>query len=339
MWSRRRFLVTAAATITPLLPPTRTTPLIDSHVHVWKHDPAFPFAAGATSSRRRRLRRTAPRTDASQPRRPHRPHPGHPLPLGQPLPRQRPQALPTHLQRRLPSQPARPRRARPPQPPHRNRRLPRCPPQPLRHSRRRLDSRPAHATTLATMRSAQSPDDHPRAQSRACPTSSHSSSRTPTSTSSSTTWPTARSTSPTNSNCCSPSRRYPRVYVKISHMWSLSKQPYPYADAITQVKRLCDSLRSRSASCGEPTGPSRSSSSPTTRAVALYRDHLDFLARRRPRADPLKDRPASLAFWDRLVQKLAPSHFSENNLPKRKSAPARSTCAIPANLATELATC
>ncbi len=22
-------------------------PLIDSHVHVWKHDPAFPFAAGA----------------------------------------------------------------------------------------------------------------------------------------------------------------------------------------------------------------------------------------------------------------------------------------------------
>jgi predicted TIM-barrel fold metal-dependent hydrolase len=32
--------------------------------------------------------------------------------------------------------------------------------------------------------------------------------------------------------------RYPKVFVKISHTWSLSKQPYPYLDAQEHVKRL-----------------------------------------------------------------------------------------------------
>ncbi len=32
--------------------------------------------------------------------------------------------------------------------------------------------------------------------------------------------------------------RYPKVFVKISHMWSLSKEPYPYPDAQEQVKKL-----------------------------------------------------------------------------------------------------
>src|ERR1700733_10500446 len=49
MWSRRRFLITsAAATITPhRAAASFASPLIDSHVHVWKHTPAFPFAPGA----------------------------------------------------------------------------------------------------------------------------------------------------------------------------------------------------------------------------------------------------------------------------------------------------
>jgi len=34
--------------------------------------------------------------------------------------------------------------------------------------------------------------------------------------------------------------RYPKVFVKISHMWSLSKQVFPYPDATVQVKRLYD---------------------------------------------------------------------------------------------------
>jgi L-fuconolactonase len=33
-------------------------------------------------------------------------------------------------------------------------------------------------------------------------------------------------------------RRYPRVFVKISHTWSLSKQAYPWLDAQEHVKRL-----------------------------------------------------------------------------------------------------
>lgn len=32
--------------------------------------------------------------------------------------------------------------------------------------------------------------------------------------------------------------RYPRVFVKVSHTWSISKQPYPYLDAQEHVKRL-----------------------------------------------------------------------------------------------------
>ena len=37
-------------------------------------------------------------------------------------------------------------------------------------------------------------------------------------------------------------RRYPRVYVKISHTWSLSKDGYPWLDAQTLVKRLYDTF-------------------------------------------------------------------------------------------------
>jgi predicted TIM-barrel fold metal-dependent hydrolase len=32
--------------------------------------------------------------------------------------------------------------------------------------------------------------------------------------------------------------RYPRVFVKISHIWSISRQPYPWLDAQEHVKRL-----------------------------------------------------------------------------------------------------
>src|SRR6185295_1483514 len=34
--------------------------------------------------------------------------------------------------------------------------------------------------------------------------------------------------------------RYPRVFVKVSHTWSVSKEAYPYKDAQAQVKRLYD---------------------------------------------------------------------------------------------------
>src|SRR3984957_18630833 len=37
-------------------------------------------------------------------------------------------------------------------------------------------------------------------------------------------------------------QRYPKVFVKVSHTWSLSKQPYPYLDSQAQVKRLYDAF-------------------------------------------------------------------------------------------------
>jgi predicted TIM-barrel fold metal-dependent hydrolase len=37
-------------------------------------------------------------------------------------------------------------------------------------------------------------------------------------------------------------RRFPRAYVKISHAWSLSAEPYPYVDAHGQIRRLYDAF-------------------------------------------------------------------------------------------------
>ncbi len=36
--------------------------------------------------------------------------------------------------------------------------------------------------------------------------------------------------------------RYPRVYVKLSHLWSLSREAYPYRDTHEQVRRLYDAF-------------------------------------------------------------------------------------------------
>ncbi len=40
-------------------------------------------------------------------------------------------------------------------------------------------------------------------------------------------------------------RRYPKVFVKISHTWSLSRQPYPWLDAQEYVKRVYDAFGPR----------------------------------------------------------------------------------------------
>ncbi|GGG72998.1 amidohydrolase family protein [Edaphobacter dinghuensis] len=71
--------------------------------------------------------------------------------------------------------------------------------------------------------------------------------------------------------------RYPRVFVKISHMWSLSKQAYPYADAAEQVKRLYDRFGAERLMWGTDWPISLKQLS-YARAVALFRDHLDFMS-------------------------------------------------------------
>lgn len=71
--------------------------------------------------------------------------------------------------------------------------------------------------------------------------------------------------------------RYPRVFVKISHMWSLSKQPYPYPDAQAQVKSLHEAFTTQRLMWGTD-WPVSLKDLTYARAVALYRDHLDFLS-------------------------------------------------------------
>ncbi len=71
-------------------------------------------------------------------------------------------------------------------------------------------------------------------------------------------------------------QRYPKVYVKISHMWSLSKQPYPYPDSKEQVKRLFDSFGAKRLMWGTD-WPVSLKELTYGQAVELFRKHLDFL--------------------------------------------------------------
>ena len=71
--------------------------------------------------------------------------------------------------------------------------------------------------------------------------------------------------------------RYPKLFVKISHMWSLSKQPYPYPDAAAQVKRLYDTFGASRLMWGTD-WPICLKDLTYAQAVALFRDHLGFLS-------------------------------------------------------------
>jgi predicted TIM-barrel fold metal-dependent hydrolase len=88
--------------------------------------------------------------------------------------------------------------------------------------------------------------------------------------------------------------RYPKVFVKISHMWSLSHQPFPYRDADAQVKRLYDTFGPQRLMWGTD-WPISLKQLPYDQAVALYRDRLDFI--------PAKDREQILS---KTVQEVWP---------------------------------
>jgi len=70
--------------------------------------------------------------------------------------------------------------------------------------------------------------------------------------------------------------RYPRVYVKISHTWSLSKQPYPYPDTHHQVKKLYDAFGPRRLMWGTD-WPLVERHCGYAKALALVRDEMKFL--------------------------------------------------------------
>jgi L-fuconolactonase len=71
-------------------------------------------------------------------------------------------------------------------------------------------------------------------------------------------------------------KRYPRVFVKISHTWSLSKQPYPYYDSQEQVKRLYGSFGPRRLMWGTD-WPLVENHCGYARALAVVRDEMKFL--------------------------------------------------------------
>ena len=69
--------------------------------------------------------------------------------------------------------------------------------------------------------------------------------------------------------------KYPRVFVKISHLWSLSKEKYPYKDTHDQVKRLYDSFGPKRLMWGTD-WPGVEEYCGYAKALALYRDELTF---------------------------------------------------------------
>ncbi len=70
--------------------------------------------------------------------------------------------------------------------------------------------------------------------------------------------------------------RYPKVFVKVSHTWSVSKQPYPYPDALAQVKRLYDTFGPKRL-MGATDWPIVESYCGYAKALALVRDRMPFL--------------------------------------------------------------
>jgi L-fuconolactonase len=70
--------------------------------------------------------------------------------------------------------------------------------------------------------------------------------------------------------------RYPRVFVKVSHTWSVSKQAYPYRDAQEQVKRLYDTFGPRRLMWGTD-WPLVERHCGYAKALAMVRDEMKFL--------------------------------------------------------------
>jgi L-fuconolactonase len=71
--------------------------------------------------------------------------------------------------------------------------------------------------------------------------------------------------------------RYPKVFVKISHTWSLSRQPYPYLDSQEQVKRLYDVFGPRRLMWGTD-WPLVEKYCGYAKALAVVRDEMKFLS-------------------------------------------------------------
>ncbi len=70
--------------------------------------------------------------------------------------------------------------------------------------------------------------------------------------------------------------RYPQVFVKVSHTWSVSKQAYPYRDAQEQVRRLYDAFGPQKLMWGTD-WPMVEAHCKYAQALAMVRDEMKFL--------------------------------------------------------------
>jgi L-fuconolactonase len=70
--------------------------------------------------------------------------------------------------------------------------------------------------------------------------------------------------------------RYPQVFVKVSHTWSVSKQAYPYLDAQEQVERLYDVFGPQRLMWGTD-WPIVEAHCAYAKALAMVRDEMKFL--------------------------------------------------------------
>ncbi len=70
--------------------------------------------------------------------------------------------------------------------------------------------------------------------------------------------------------------RYPKVFVKISDMSAVSRQPYPYPDAQAEVKQIYEHFGARRLMWA--TNWPVIKEPPYAKIVELYRDHLNFLS-------------------------------------------------------------
>ena len=71
-------------------------------------------------------------------------------------------------------------------------------------------------------------------------------------------------------------RRFPRLFVKISHSWSLSVQAYPYADSQAQIRRLYDGFGPRRLIAGTD-WPLVESYCTYAQAIDIARSRIAFL--------------------------------------------------------------
>jgi L-fuconolactonase len=72
-------------------------------------------------------------------------------------------------------------------------------------------------------------------------------------------------------------KRYPNVFVKVSHMWSLSKQPYPWKDTHDHIKRLHAAFGPQRLMWATDWPIIENAKASYAQALTLVRDDLPFL--------------------------------------------------------------